>query len=193
MRIDLKKILCPVDFSPTSDHAVRYAATLAEDFGAELILLHVFAVPALAINQYYGLPYLEPGLVTVAPPYIRTSAGDEQRELPLDGPEEDQDTDVSVEPIYEQDASQVYRPEDLAADLRRDHACTATALVKEGKAFVEIIKTARDEAVDLIVMGSHGRTGLAHMLIGSTTEKVVRMAPCPVLTVKHPEHEFVMP
>lgn len=42
-------------------------------------------------------------------------------------------------------------------------------------------------------MGTHGRTGLAHVLMGSVAEKVVRMAPCPVLTVKHPEREFVDP
>jgi nucleotide-binding universal stress UspA family protein len=47
--------------------------------------------------------------------------------------------------------------------------------------------------VDMIVMGTHGRTGLAHVLIGSVAERVVREAPCPVLTVKHPEHEFVKP
>lgn len=83
--------------------------------------------------------------------------------------------------------------EELAENLRENHLCTITTLPKEGKAFLEIINVARDENVDLIVMGTHGRTGLSHMLIGSTAEKVVRMAPCPVLTVKHPEHEFVMP
>jgi nucleotide-binding universal stress UspA family protein len=47
--------------------------------------------------------------------------------------------------------------------------------------------------IDLIVMGTHGRGFMAHMLIGSVAEKVVRHAPCPVLTVRHPEHEFVTP
>jgi len=42
-------------------------------------------------------------------------------------------------------------------------------------------------------MGTHGHSGLAHMLLGSVTEKVVRKSPCPVLTVRHPEHEFVRP
>ena len=53
-----------------------------------------------------------------------------------------------------------------------------------GVPFVEIIKAARDKDIDLIVIGTHGRTGLAHMLIGSVAEKVVRKAPCPVLSVK---------
>jgi nucleotide-binding universal stress UspA family protein len=52
---------------------------------------------------------------------------------------------------------------------------------------------ARDAAVDLIVMGTHGRGAVAHLLMGSVAEQVVRTAPCPVLTVRHPEHEFVLP
>jgi nucleotide-binding universal stress UspA family protein len=56
-----------------------------------------------------------------------------------------------------------------------------------------IIDYAGEHAVDLIVMGTHGRGALAHMLMGSVAEKVVRLAPCPVLTVRHPEHEFVHP
>ncbi|HHT9123393.1 MAG TPA: universal stress protein, partial [Candidatus Wunengus sp. YC63] len=45
----------------------------------------------------------------------------------------------------------------------------------------------------LIVLGTHGRTGLSHAIMGSVAEKVVRKSPCPVLTVRHPEHDFVMP
>jgi nucleotide-binding universal stress UspA family protein len=65
--------------------------------------------------------------------------------------------------------------------------------VREGTPFYEIIRFAKEKDVDLIVMGTHGRSGLAHVLLGSVTEKVVRKAPCPVLTVRHPEHEFVHP
>jgi nucleotide-binding universal stress UspA family protein len=65
--------------------------------------------------------------------------------------------------------------------------------IKKGNPFVEIIRFAKNENIDLIVMGTHGRGPIAHMLMGSVAEKVVRKAPCPVLTVRHPEHEFVMP
>ena len=56
-----------------------------------------------------------------------------------------------------------------------------------------ITRYAKHEQIDLIVMGTHGRTGVTHMLMGSVAEHVVRTAPCPVLTVQHPEHEFVLP
>jgi universal stress protein A len=65
--------------------------------------------------------------------------------------------------------------------------------VREGTPFYEIIRFAKEKDIDLIVMGTHGRSGLVHVLLGSVTEKVVRKAPCPVLTVRHPEHEFVHP
>jgi nucleotide-binding universal stress UspA family protein len=65
--------------------------------------------------------------------------------------------------------------------------------VAEGVPAEEILRLARERGVDLIVMGTHGHTGLAHVLLGSICEKVVRRAPCPVLTVRHPEHEFVHP
>jgi universal stress protein A len=67
------------------------------------------------------------------------------------------------------------------------------AEVREGSPFYEILRYAKENAVDLIVMGTHGHTGLVHVLLGSVTERVVRKSPCPVLTVRHPEHEFVHP
>jgi nucleotide-binding universal stress UspA family protein len=76
----------------------------------------------------------------------------------------------------------------------RDHRLerfTVRPAVREGTPFYEITQHARENAIDLIVMGTHGRSGLVHVLMGSVTEKVVRKAPCPVLTVRHPEHEFV--
>jgi nucleotide-binding universal stress UspA family protein len=65
--------------------------------------------------------------------------------------------------------------------------------VREGPPFYEIVRFAKEADIDLIIMGTHGRAGLAHVLLGSVAEKVVRKAPCPVLTVRDPEHEFVHP
>ncbi len=65
--------------------------------------------------------------------------------------------------------------------------------LKTGTPFLEIIRYAKEKTIDLIVLGTHGRTGLAHALMGSVAERVVRKSPCPVLTVRDPEHKFVMP
>lgn len=62
-----------------------------------------------------------------------------------------------------------------------------------GQPFSEIIGYAREATIDMIIICTHGRSALKSMLMGSTAEKVVRKSPCPVLTIRHPEHEFVMP
>ncbi len=100
------------------------------------------------------------------------------------------------------------RREELTAEMQRGagerlervlsaedrERCGATLHVREGRSvFVEIVRYAREQNVDLIVVGTHGRGAVAHALLGSVAEQVVRMAPCPVLTVRHPQHEFVMP
>jgi len=77
-------------------------------------------------------------------------------------------------------------PEDVTR-LRAEIALVA------GNPFIEIIRYAKANNVDLIVMGTHGRGPIAHMLLGSVAEKVVRKSPCPVLTVREAQHEFVMP
>ena len=64
-------------------------------------------------------------------------------------------------------------------------------LIRYGKPFVEIVGAAEAYEADLIVMATHGRTGLDRAMFGSVAEKVIRKAPCPVLSIKHPEHEFV--
>lgn len=65
--------------------------------------------------------------------------------------------------------------------------------VRVGAAFIEIIDYAREASIDLIVIGTHGRSGLMHVLMGSVAERIVRKSPCPVLTVKPEGHQFVMP
>lgn len=78
-------------------------------------------------------------------------------------------------------------PEDERRRFRAETALLA------GNPFIEIIRYAKAHEVDLIVMGTHGRGPIAHMLLGSVAEKVVRKSPCPVLTVREAQHEFVMP
>lgn len=62
-----------------------------------------------------------------------------------------------------------------------------------GRPFMEIIRYAREKSIDMIVIATHGRSAIQQVLLGGTTEKVVRKAPCPVLTVRQGQHEFEMP
>ena len=80
----------------------------------------------------------------------------------------------------------------LSAEDRVQLNAEGVILVSNAPA-TAIITYAREASTDLIVMGTHGRGGMAHLLMGSVSERVVRTAPCPVLTVRHPEHEFVLP
>jgi len=65
--------------------------------------------------------------------------------------------------------------------------------IKTGVTFVEIIEYAKIENIDLIVIGTHGRSGIEHILIGSVAEKVVRKSYCPVLTIRPKQKHFIMP
>jgi nucleotide-binding universal stress UspA family protein len=78
----------------------------------------------------------------------------------------------------------------LVGQLRDKHLDIEPVFII-GKAYHEIVKTAKEHEVDVITMATHGSKGISHLVFGSTAEKVVRLAPCPVLTVKHPEHDFV--
>jgi nucleotide-binding universal stress UspA family protein len=75
--------------------------------------------------------------------------------------------------------------QDIVERLAKD-GVTATPFIRVGNPVDEINRFVDEEKVGLIVMGTHGRTGLQHLLIGSVTERVVRTATCPVLTVRHP-------
>ena len=69
---------------------------------------------------------------------------------------------------------------------------SVTVATRVGSPFFDIALYASEMNVDLIVIGTHGRGPLGHVLLGSVAERIVRKAPCPVLTVRHPQHEFVV-
>jgi nucleotide-binding universal stress UspA family protein len=105
-----------------------------------------------------------------------------------------------VSPAYMPETGNTYRAlQDAARQQLRDavtsHDFSGIALTEHlvtlSSPAAAILDFARDHAIDLIVVGTHGRSGVAHFLLGSVAEKVVRSAPCPVLTVRHPEREFL--
>jgi nucleotide-binding universal stress UspA family protein len=159
-------ILVPVDFSPYSTEALLYAASLAERFSSSLLVLHVIPkeVETRAAQQRLGsrsMPLLGP--------YTETP------EVPAEV------TDTVVVDLRERalTALQAFLPSQLSRHQLE-------FLVVIGHPAEQILETAAQQKVALIVMGTHGRTGLAHTLLGSVAERIVRLAPCPVLTVKAP-------
>jgi universal stress protein A len=131
-----------------------------------LAIAEKFGAELYLLHVVQDVAVFLPDLVTVAPPVL---------------------------PPFEQLAEAVR--DGLTRFLKENHAeGRATALeVREGAPHAEIVDLAKDRDVDLVVMGTHGRGMLAHMLLGSVAEKVVRTSPCPVLTVRHDQHEFVRP
>jgi universal stress protein A len=100
---------------------------------------------------------------------------------------------LAVEPVTEKDELSMAEKElaVLAAESHTNGAHSVSSFVRVGHAPNEITKVARDLDVDLIIIATHGYTSWRHLCMGSTTERVVRTAPCPVLVVREKEHEFV--
>jgi nucleotide-binding universal stress UspA family protein len=80
----------------------------------------------------------------------------------------------------------------LSEEDRREFHPTVEVVTHDTPAYA-IVDYARTHKIDLIVLGTHGRGAFAHLFMGSVAERVVRTAPCPVLTLRNPEHEFVLP
>jgi nucleotide-binding universal stress UspA family protein len=102
---------------------------------------------------------------------------------------------VGLSPAVQEDIECAVRKEteDLLNDEDKRELGAVAVTVTSNDPAAAIVTYARDHAIDLIVLGTHGRGAFAHLMMGNVAERVVRTAPCPVLTVKHPEHEFVLP
>jgi nucleotide-binding universal stress UspA family protein len=158
----LSPILIPVDFSPYATQALLSAAAIAERFDSTLIVLHV-------ITRDIGLRLVQQHL--------------EQRGSPVTTSETREELREEIETVVVDHREQVYQT--LQAFLPPRLAKYPVELrVVMGSPFERIIETAVHDQVALIVMGTHGRTGIARWAVGSVAEQVVRLAPCPVLTVK---------
>jgi nucleotide-binding universal stress UspA family protein len=107
----------------------------------------------------------------------------------------------AVSPEFAVDLTKIQKDMQAAAEsslaevrkIFEKEGITTRAILEIGSPFSEIVHTAATDQSDLIIMATHGHGAVKHMLLGSTAEKVVRKAPCPVLTIRHPEHEFVHP
>jgi len=143
--IEVRRILCPIDFSDYSRRAFDHAIAIARWYKSTVTALHVFSPAPVA--AYAGPVVFEPIVLT---------PGDRDQ---------------------------------LVADTKAFAAAEAApgvaieAVVREGNTAAEIVDQAADMKTDLLVIGTHGRSGFERLLLGSVTEKVLRKVRCPVLTV----------
>ena len=136
--MNIKKILCPIDFSESNAAVNRYASLLAKSANAEIVYIHV------------SLPEVPYGSYT----YVA----------------------VETDEAHELEKLKKIRPTEDGVD--------ASYVVEFGGAAEKIVEYANENNIDLILMGTHGRTGLKRVIMGSVAEAVVRKADCPVLTLK---------
>jgi nucleotide-binding universal stress UspA family protein len=147
--VDINRILCPVDFSEFSLDALRHGVVLAQWYGAELSVVHVYDPPA-PLLPVKGLP----GNLPLAPT-------------------------IEVEEIVQ--ALRRFCEPVLAST-----APNANMVVREGNPAREIARQAEEASADLLILGTHGRSGFERLFLGSVTEKVLRSTRVPVLTIPPP-------
>lgn len=158
--ISIHKILAPVDFSPCSKKAVHYAIALGQRYKAELYIL--------TCNEGY----------VVSPEIIKGNLPPESRKA--------QSLLDLIEALSRRETEERFERflEDIplgALGIRVEK------VISKGTPYQEIVRKAKELEVDLIVMGTHAPTGFGRVLLGSTTDKVVRLAHCTVMTVKGEE------
>ena len=158
--MEIKEILVPIDFSECTKPTMEYALLFQQRYGARLVLLHVlskaFEVYATETSPAEGL-FMHSGDVLI----YRGTGGQEVRR------------DFGMETQW--------KLKDLVPVSLHDQVQTE---VRVGDPSVEIVRLAYELRVDMIIMGTHGRTGLSHLVMGSVAERVVRYSPVPVLTVR---------
>ena len=142
--IEIRHVLCPVDFSDFSRRAVDHAIAVARWYGARLTVLYVHHVEVPGIAEFAGLGTGPPEFYALSP------------------------------------ADRGQLREGLRSMVRAEAVKNIPVefSVAVGDAAVEIVAAA--ESADMLVMGTHGRSGFEHVVLGSVTEKVLRKAACPV-------------
>lgn len=188
-----KRILAPTDFSPYSDEGLRYAAFLAEKFGSEVVVLHVLAEEK--VEQLEVLPSNSKRIPYTS--FVIDNLGAKAVGSYVMTPKRLAQSETAPPPPHYLDEIFQETEQEAAKHFRKVTGGEGNGLkvkfaAASGVPFVEIIRKAREEGCDLIVMVTHGRTGLSHVLVGSVAEKVVRMADCPVITVRPEELQFEM-
>ena len=167
------RILVPTDFSRGSEAAWGMAQRLAADLGAEIILLHV--LPATPLNVEMQLEAEE----------RQAELRSLQAEHQLGIPRADEATTPAAR-VFEGPFTTKTLLEHLGPRAARGQHVGAKVRVvlRVGAPYREIVTEAEESKVDLVLMATHGRGEIHRLLVGSVADRVIRMAPCPVLAIK---------
>ncbi len=179
MRISVKKICVASDFSAAADVAIHYGAAFARLHGAELHLVHVVHDFTDALTH---ADFTAGG--EVSREYFRRMRSELTSEGEVDAlsktkqflsslEQEDADTSTKTEPQDWWDGLSIIRA------------------MRLGDPVEQICHYAKYNQVDLLIVGTHGKTGIRHLLMGSVAERVVRQSYCPVMVVRAHEHDFL--
>ena len=155
----IKKILASTDLSDVSARGIKYACNLAKDVGAEVIIVHVIRVEEV-MSMFRRV----------------------------------QENPAAWDQLKVLEQGLVDRHKQLLDEFVRQQMPEGTSdlnvrkVVEVSEPYSALIERAKNESVDLIVMSTHGRSGIPRMMLGSVTERVLRNSPCPVLAIPLP-HE----
>src|SRR5262249_29651464 len=177
------KILIPTDFSSGSERAWAVARQLGASLGAELLLMHVLPATPVEMTARYTLEEARAA--------ERARQAEHQLGIPRGGVDEFATLPRAFSgPLTGERVSEFSTAGREWAAKLEDSARAAeesnkvTTLLRVGRPYEEIIAAANEHEADLIVMATHGRGEVHRLLVGSVADKVVRLAPCPVLTLK---------
>lgn len=163
MALKFKRILCPVDLSSFSLDALKLAVRIAKNSPATIYLLHV-------IDNPFDELYTMTPITQADPAAVELYRGESARK-----------TAILQETV---DHSKVLLKQFCHPWVHALPIARVRYLIESGDPFEKILDVTEVRKIDLIVLATHGRTGLKRLIIGNVAEKVVRHAPCPVLTVK---------
>ena len=167
--IEIKKILYATDLSENAVHAFSYAVSLANLYGAGITILHVLA-------DFPGEEFITNMINTETWKEIKNRQYSEVRDQ-LIGKRRDH---VAIKEVLEAFS------EEAKADTEDQEFVTDEILIRTGAPAEVILEASQELKCDLIVMGTHGHSAFADVLIGSTAKRVVRQSPIPVLVIRLP-------
>jgi len=168
--IKLKKVLVGCDFSPDSKLAFDYGLSLAQEYQAELYLAHV-------VKPTEHIELKSSDYINIIPgDYVHWGTSDyfEMQK------KETQENQEKIKALRSRLERQLY----FMIPEESKNWCNPHTILLAGEPYKELIKYAKEQDIDMIVLGIRGHTLLEKLLVGSTTDRVIRQSPCPVLAVR---------